>query len=790
MFIRLLSARLIAALALGALLASLACSAARAADAAPAQPAKVDSAAAQPAKAEAAPASATAAPAKAAPASAAAAPAKAVSTPAQSAFADTSKPVTFLKETVVTGARYPRTYFESPQALSFLSHNQIRDMAPGVIGDALQQLPGVDNSKDSPWEQRPVLRGLSGQRVLVLMDGMPMNSARGNGPHPSLVDAEQIERVEIVRGPSSVAYGSDAIGGAINIITRAPLPASAFAEPRGMRGFATLGGSSAEDMFGGHAELRPHADKLSAVVAGGWHDAKDFESAAGKVHNSAYGDWNGLVGANYEVSNRLDLSTGYQLYRGNDIGIPGLSIQAPGATQDFKFTYYDRDVAHLTLDEKYADNSWLSNTRVRAYYQRERRNFFSNQALDASMYPAFGLPPNGSTSVITDQDRFFDLSTIGTQLQLTSKRAKGYLWTAGVDFASDHTSGDNVRRRTYFYPGSAGQDSAGAVGSRVTQSVPDGTFSNLGTFFQNDWFLSPQWTLSTGGRYTHYHTHTEAGPSAPGYAFTEQATRDDAFSGSVGVVYMPVRDLHVTANIANGYRQPNAQDLYFDGAASVGYVVGNPLLRPEKSVSYDAGLRWGPGQFAVSGNLFVSTYKDLIDAVQVAPVPEAQGQPTYQYTNISDAIIAGGEVEGEMSFRRDWRARATMTGAAGNITSAEAVQTLYGVTQDKAPLPGVPPFRGTASLRWTEPQARGWVEAGTRYSWRTNRLPLATPGVPQIDQFKKEWIVADLSMGWRTPTGQRIVLGCRNLTDRSYRMALASLDEPGRSFFASLSTDF
>src|SRR5262245_17405028 len=744
MFTRLLPARLRSVLALGAALGALACGSARAADGAS----------------------------------------------PNSVLADTSKPATFLKETVVTGARYPRQYFESPQAMSFLSHNQLRDMAPAIIGDAFQQLPGVDNSKDSPWEQRPVLRGLSGQRVLVLMDGMPMNSARGNGPHPSLVDAEQIERIEIVRGPSSVAYGSDAIGGAINIITRAPLPSSQFVEQRGMRGYATFGGSTADNLFGGHVEMRPTADKPSAVFAGGWHDAKDFNSALGKVHNSAYGDYNGLIGVNYEMSPRLNVSTGYQLYRGSDIGIPGLSFDSPGASQDFKFTYYDRDVAHLTFDEKYGKDSWLSNTRLRAYYQREQRNFFSTQTLDAAMYPSFGLPPNGSTSAVTDQDRFFDLSTAGAQLQLTSKRAKGYLWTAGMDYVSDWTSGNNVRRRTYNYTGSAGQDSAGPVTSRVTQSVPDGKFSNLGTYFQNDWYVAPQWTLSTGGRYTHYHTYAEESAIAPGFTSIEHETRADAFSGSIGAVYQPIKDLHVTANIANGYRQPNAQDLYFDGAASVGFVVGNPSLKPEKSVSYDAGLRWGPGPFAVSGNLFVSTYKDLIDAVQVAPVPEAQGQPTYQYTNISNARIWGGEVEGEYSFQRNWRARATMTGAMGDITSPEAVQALYGVTQEKAPLPGVPPFRGTLSVRYTEPQARGWVEAGTRYSWRTNRLPLATPGVPQINDFKKEWVVADLTAGVRTPTGQRFVFGVRNIADLSYRLALASLDEPGRSFFANLSTDF
>src|SRR5439155_5192287 len=99
--------------------------------------------------------------------------------PPAATFADTTRPVLFLKEVVTTGTRYPRAYYESPQALSFVTRTQLRDQSPTVLGDALSTLPGVDNSKDSPWEQRPVLRGLGGQRVLVLMDGSPVNSARG-----------------------------------------------------------------------------------------------------------------------------------------------------------------------------------------------------------------------------------------------------------------------------------------------------------------------------------------------------------------------------------------------------------------------------------------------------------------------------------------------------------------------------------------------------------------------------------------------------------------------------------
>ncbi len=184
-----------------------------------------------------------------------------------SALADTTRPATFMQEIVVTGARYPRAYYQSSQSLSFLGNAQLREQMPTVIGDMLSTLPGVDISKDSPWEQRPVLRGLSGQRVLVLMDGTPMNSARGNGPHPSLVDPSQIERVEVVRGPASVAYGSDALGGVINIITRQALPPAMAPKARG--GSVTVGGNSAESQGVGSFTLTPHVGRLTAFVGAG-----------------------------------------------------------------------------------------------------------------------------------------------------------------------------------------------------------------------------------------------------------------------------------------------------------------------------------------------------------------------------------------------------------------------------------------------------------------------------------------------------------------------------------------
>jgi len=719
-----------------------------------------------------------------------------------STFADTTKPVLFLKEIVTTGSRYPRAYYESPQALSFITTTQLREQQPTVVGDLLSTLPGVDNSKDSPWEQRPVLRGLGGQRVLVLMDGSPVNSARGNGPHPSLVEADQIERVEVVRGPSSVAYGSDALGGVINIITRE----GNLAAGDHFAGRARLNVSSVDKQRGGSIELMPQVGKLSGFISGGARKALDFKTPVADrdlarelglptsetVPLSSFKDWNALANLRYGLTQHMALRGGYQMYRGSGIGLPGLTTQILDPFtdeqlfyQDFGFPDYDRDAAYLTLEHQYPD-AWLNKTHAKVYWQREHRNFYSHEEFSTGLFPPGTPIPTGARTRITNQDRFFDLSTWGFQTQFTSRKTRRYLLSSGIDLAADHTDGDNVRHRYW-------DDAYGTTvlteANVVSASVPDGTFGNYALYAQSEVYLGPQWTASVGGRYTYYRYRTEAGPRSPTASFAPYQVDDGSLSGSLGVVYAPIADLHLTANIANGYRQPNAQDLFFNGPASVGTVLGNPALTPEKSLSYDVGLRWGPGALAVSGNLFYSTYRDLIDAVNVTPPGSPPQAPqTYQYVNITSARIWGGELEGTLRFLRHWQARLAMAGAVGDITNADAIDQLYHVTQDQAPLPNVPPFKGGAGLRWTDAKGRVWVEPGVRWSWRTNRLAIPTPGLPS--QFRKEWLVGDVLAGIRLPRGQRIGLGLRNLADRSYTMPLGSLPEAGRSWTANLAVDF
>lgn len=700
---------------------------------------------------------------------------------AESAMADTTRPVMFLKETVVTGTRFPRTYFESPQALSFVSRRQVRELAPVVTSDVLAQVPGVDNSKDSPWEQRPVIRGLSGQRVLVLMDGSPMNSARGNGPHPSLVDPSQIERIEVVRGPSSVAYGSDALGGAINIITR---DAAAASGGRSLRGGLTVGGSSAEQLRSIIGELSPRVGRFSAFLSGGGQKTDDYRSPNGTIPNSSFSSYNWLANLRYDVTDRLALKSGWQQYRASDAGIPGLTTNLPGYHQEFNFAFYNRDYAHVGLEHQYPGSFWLNQTVVQVYWQRENRDFWSAENIDASQFGNFGVfgAPPGAQTRVTNQDRYFDLNTVGFRTQMTSAKTAHARFTLGVDAAQDRTNGDNVRFRWY----------ENASGTRVTSpalqltaSVPDGRFGNLGTFAQAEWYATPKATVSGGARFTHYRYRVDSGLNQPGTPFAARSLDDDAVSGSIGVAYELMQDTRVTANVATGYREPNAQDLYFNGPASVGFVKGDASLQPERSVSYDLGLRWGPGPLAFSGNLFYSTFDDLIDAI---PNGTVNGQPAYQYTNITTATIWGGDLEAEARWRERWTFRTQMSGQIGDATDRNAIIKVFGANTDRAPLPLIPPFKGSASVRWTDGTRRFWVEPAARWAWRTNRLPFSQ-GAPQLTAFKKEYIVGDLMAG-AAFAGQRLTVGIRNFTDRAYQPALASVPDPGISFVGSLSTSF
>jgi len=132
----------------------------------------------------------------------------------------------FEEQVVVTATRYEQDSYETSLPISVVSADDLSRQQPEKMVDMLKQMAGVEFQGEGPFRGIPVIRGLSSNRVLILVDGQRLNNSREStefaGIQPSLVDLSQIERIEVLRGPASVLYGSDAIGGVINIITKQP----------------------------------------------------------------------------------------------------------------------------------------------------------------------------------------------------------------------------------------------------------------------------------------------------------------------------------------------------------------------------------------------------------------------------------------------------------------------------------------------------------------------------------------------------------------------------------------
>ena len=161
----------------------------------------------------------------------------------------------------VTVTRTAKNVFATAKPVFVLDRDVIRERNPNTVSDLFRELPGLDVTGVGANQTRPSIRGQRGQRILLLQDGMRLNNSRRQqdfGEIPALVDISSVERVEIVRGPASVLYGSDAIGGVVNVITRTPTD-------EGMRGWASYRHGTSDGQNKGAVGFSARSGRISLM---------------------------------------------------------------------------------------------------------------------------------------------------------------------------------------------------------------------------------------------------------------------------------------------------------------------------------------------------------------------------------------------------------------------------------------------------------------------------------------------------------------------------------------------
>ncbi|MGH9858480.1 MAG: TonB-dependent receptor [Candidatus Acidiferrales bacterium] len=667
--------------------------------------------------------------------------------------------------TVVTASRQDGETFEAPLATALVGSGQLNRQVPINLAQALEEIPGVNWINAGAFRSRPVIRGLDSNRILVLVDGERLNNSRTStsdaGIETSLVDLAQVEQVEVVRGPGSVLYGSDAFGGVVNIRTRrAPTASGPYFAGR-VRGefFPNADGKRA------NLELAGGARRWSVNVVGTAAALNEYDSPAGMLFGSGVDQSSALGEMRFYPAHQQSVFAGFQHSGAYNFGLPSLQAN-PVFLATFPFSKLQKFSGGYNGAFQSAA---VSAVQARFYRQAQSRDFFNRLQAGPS---------------VIQSDTVTDVETLGFDLQATSLPWGRHVFTYGSTFYHDRNRDSRLQ---VLNPGTPGE-----VILSQAPSVPDSTLSGLGFFLQDQFALGARLRVVGGVRVDRF--RLEASPTAnfDASAFSAIENRTDtALSGNLGTTLQLTQGWVLTANVARAFREPNLFERYFFGRGSVGgFVVPNPALEPETSVQFDAGTRVRRGPARISFNYFLNRLDGLVvrEPATFMGMSTIAGQPVSRNVNLEDSRIQGVESSIELlleGLRAQWTPFVSLAWQRGtNLTNGEA-------------LPLIAPFVSQAGLRWQPRGLNAWTEYRMRLATGSDRVPAGAQPVQGFTAHAVRWgyELARSEHGWgaRLPSGLSSInfhFGIENVTNRLYRNLFEAVPEPGRSFRFGMDINF
>lgn len=515
---------------------------------------------------------------------------------------------------VVSTTRTEIAVFDAAQDVSVITREDIAASPFDRVEDILRSIPGIYNFRHFGMQTNGIvspliMRGVGKNRVLLLVDGVPQNDNFNNGiawigwGH---IPKDTIERIEIVRGPTSALYGSEGLGGVIHIITKKP----GDRRTTGVQGQAGSGST-----YGGSAFHSQKFNDLGVLFSGGYEETDGF----------------------YMVSERED----YEIKRYRDLGrLLGKVTYDIGPKSDISLAalYYDYKGGQgrkYFYNEMNLDQYWLN-----VSHQGDVAGFKGLLYLNRVDKTAFQDTANDNFSSPFRDEKMKGTYTWGSDLQSTLSFLEWAPVTFGLAFK------EAVWNYDEDYPGS--DRDAGAEAKQKTVSP----FVNMDLRFFNDHLI-----LNLGGRYDWIETSggrnydTQGSAGRPAYDNTYEKNREESISPKLGIAYHPDDRTTLRASGGKGFRAPSLFELYkvhIRGGGTM-YREANPELKPELIWSYDLGAeRFFTNSFWGKFTFYQSWAKDYIGSRLTGSFPFSGGTRTrneYVLDNISQVDIYGFHVE-------------------------------------------------------------------------------------------------------------------------------------------------
>lgn len=635
--------------------------------------------------------------------------------------------VAMLDAVVVTGRRTASRLEDTPQRIEIIDAQDIERTPSRELIDLLKKNSSVDViqypgnlSGIGIRGFRPEFSGIN-KRSLLLIDGRPAMST-----NLSLVNMDQIERVEVLKGPASALYGSQAMGGVVNLITR---------ESRGaLSGMGQIGLGEFDIR-----ELRGRmGGKLSGNVgegldfdyAGSWFDQGNFRMGNGDTRpNTAYRQQNHALRLGLDLAPDWRLSAKTDLYRGRDIATPG--DLAYGLNQQS-----NKDMDRQGADLKLSGRLGAHSVSATAFAGSQWYETTTKTSTTASVQPY--LPYRSFEE---------DLHWHGAQLQ--------DVW--------DWTTGDGMRASLVFGVDAEWAKSVtlsyNANGTRKGPFSADNTRDTTGLYAQNTWTLNGGDTVVYAGlRQDRIRVETLDTPYKTG--FTPTAASFTSTNPSAGFkqslrVLAPQASLHGT--VGKGFVTPSASELTGEATTVVSgkneITRGNPNLKPESSLTWDLGATWNAGPWFLDAAVFDTRVRDKI-ARDGGTQVDANNK-VFTYVNATEARMQGLELEARWQVSRAWRL------SAGGTQFFRARQQVSSGWEDINNV-----AKHTVRLAVDVDDGAWSGRLGARYVGRTKDQDWVNGSGTQVQYAG--YAVWDLSARWRIDDRQSVAVAVDNLFDRFY----------------------
>gem|GEM_PF-2443814 len=647
---------------------------------------------------------------------------------------------------IVTANRYEKSIFETCMPSSVLKVSTSANKLI-TIEDALYEIPGTNVTKTGPWSIKPVLRGLSGSHVLTLIDGLKMNVLRSYGNHAPLIDIAQINRIEVIRGPGSVMYGSDAVAGVINIIRKQAPDFTKQGKTYFNTGFEY---NSVNNQCSETADFSASSKNISFILVFNNRSAGNIKTPNGVLNNTGYKGKTLSAEIYYKISNLNRIRIKSEFNRMTDVGVP----VSPYAEQS-GFKEYFRNSYSVEYSHTPRNKSW-SKSFAKIFYQTENRNF---NAL-------FKNIPKGTVYANSSLEAKRDLNACGFDIQTGKFLSGNNLLIFGAD--GFHNFNKTSRTSDSYIT-----DKSGVLvkdpPADYTPPTPESFRQGLGMFIEDEWEFTRFFRVTAGIRYDFVFSKALATPNT--LAQHSINSTDHDFSGSLGILYSASDYTHFFFNVGRAFKSPTLQERYFKGTSQIGYLTGKPELLPETSLNLDSGVKFKTDCFSGEISLFRNFITDFI---VMEPINAAKD--TFKYSNIGRALLFGGEFCFSAEPFKNINFFATGSYSYGDDINLNS------------PLPMIPPANIITGIKLSNKKHGFYLRAKlniTAAQNRTSKNESNTPG----------YIITDISFGtaldkyFKFLTGYKVQLQISNLFNIKYRNHLSYVSwayEPGTSFSVSI----